>query len=83
VGSGCLAVIAGPCVIESEEHVQFLSRELAGIAAKVGLPFVFKASFDKANRSSLTSYRGPGLKEGLRILDGVRKQGIAVVTDIH
>lgn len=83
VGSGCLAVIAGPCVIESEVHVQFLARELAGIAASLGAPFIFKASFDKANRSSLTSYRGPGLKEGLRILDGVRKQGIAVVTDIH
>ncbi len=74
-----LALIAGPCVIESEEHVQFLAREIARIAG----PFVFKASFDKANRSSAGSYRGPGLKEGVRILAGVRASGIPVLTDIH
>lgn len=74
-----LALIAGPCVIESEEHVHFLSREISRIAG----PFVFKASFDKANRSSLGSYRGPGIDEGLRILAGVRKTGIPVLTDIH
>ena len=74
-----LALIAGPCVIESEEHVHFLARE---IARRVG-PFVFKASFDKANRSSLSSYRGPGLKEGLRIMAGLRKEGYAILTDIH
>jgi 2-dehydro-3-deoxyphosphooctonate aldolase (KDO 8-P synthase) len=74
-----LALIAGPCVIESEEHVLRMAR---GIQDIVG-PFVFKASFDKANRSSLNSYRGPGLAEGLRILDKVRQLGIPVLTDIH
>ncbi len=74
-----MALLAGPCVIESEEHVHFLAGELR----KLGAPFVFKASFDKANRSSVKSYRGPGLKEGVRILKGVRDQGIPVMTDIH
>lgn len=77
-GAG-LALIAGPCVIESEEHVHFLAREIGRIAG----PFVFKASFDKANRTSVSSYRGPGLDEGIRILAGVRKLGIPVLTDIH
>lgn len=74
-----LALIAGPCVIESEEHVRWISarlRELVGT-------YVFKASFDKANRSNISSYRGPGMKEGLRILGEVRKSGIPVLTDIH
>jgi 2-dehydro-3-deoxyphosphooctonate aldolase (KDO 8-P synthase) len=74
-----LALIAGPCVIESEEHVHFLARE---IQKAVG-PFIFKASFDKANRSSVSAYRGPGLKEGLRILKGIRDAGFPVLTDIH
>ena len=79
-GSGqALALIAGPCVIESEEHVHFLAHEIGRIVG----PFVFKASFDKANRSSVNSYRGPGLKEGLRILAGVRQAGYPVLTDIH
>jgi 2-dehydro-3-deoxyphosphooctonate aldolase (KDO 8-P synthase) len=74
-----LALMAGPCVIENEEHVHFLAREINRIAG----PFVFKASFDKANRSSLSSYRGPGLREGLRILAGVKAAGFPIVTDIH
>lgn len=74
-----LALIAGPCVIESEEHVHFLAAEIRKI---VGV-FVFKASFDKANRSSVASYRGPGLEEGVRILAGLRREGYAVLTDIH
>jgi 2-dehydro-3-deoxyphosphooctonate aldolase (KDO 8-P synthase) len=74
-----LGLIAGPCVIESEEHVHFLAKEIRKIAGD----FVFKASFDKANRSSATSYRGPGLKEGLRILKGLREEGFEVLTDIH
>jgi 2-dehydro-3-deoxyphosphooctonate aldolase (KDO 8-P synthase) len=78
-GGGPLALIAGPCVIESEEHVNLLANALA----KLHMPFVFKASFDKANRSSVNSYRGPGIKEGLRILKSVRDRGIAVLTDIH
>ena len=78
-GSNPLALIAGPCVIESEEHVHFLARE---IGRRVGR-FIFKASFDKANRTSLSSYRGPGLREGLRILAGLKAAGFAVLTDIH
>jgi 2-dehydro-3-deoxyphosphooctonate aldolase (KDO 8-P synthase) len=74
-----VALIAGPCVIESEEHVHLLARE---IKRRVG-HFVFKASFDKANRSSVSSYRGPGLKEGLRILAGLKKEGYPVLTDVH
>ena len=74
-----LALIAGPCVIESEEHVHFLAGEIRKIAG----PFIFKASFDKANRSSTASYRGPGLKEGLRILKTVHDAGTPVLTDIH
>lgn len=74
-----LGLIAGPCVIESEEHVFFLAREIRRIAGD----FVFKASFDKANRSSVTSYRGPGIDEGLRILGALRREGFAVLTDIH
>jgi 2-dehydro-3-deoxyphosphooctonate aldolase (KDO 8-P synthase) len=76
---GALALIAGPCVIESEEHVLWIAqriRELAGA-------YVFKASFDKANRSNVNAYRGPGLAEGLRILGEVRTLGIPVLTDIH
>ncbi len=74
-----LALIAGPCVIESEEHVRFLAAEIRKIAG----PFIFKASFDKANRSSGASFRGPGPKEGLRILADLRRAGYAVLTDIH
>jgi 2-dehydro-3-deoxyphosphooctonate aldolase (KDO 8-P synthase) len=74
-GGGPLALIAGPCVIESEQHIQMLSSAIAEIAARLGMPYVFKASFDKANRSSVKSYRGPGMKEGLRILKGVRDRG--------
>jgi len=77
-GAG-LGLIAGPCVIENEEHVHFLAREITRIVG----PFIFKASFDKANRSSVNSYRGPGLKEGLRILKSVSDAGIPVLTDIH
>lgn len=80
---GPLVLIAGPCVIESEQHVHFLASEVSEIAARVGMPYVFKASFDKANRSSVSSYRGPGLTEGLRILKSVRDHGIPVLTDIH
>ena len=74
-----VALIAGPCVIESEKHVLRMAnaiREMVGA-------FVFKASFDKANRSSIKSYRGPGLKEGIKILGKVRNLGIPVLTDIH
>ncbi len=75
-----LVLIAGPCVIESEEHVHKMAR---AIGEAVAGPFVFKASFDKANRTSGGAYRGPGLREGLRILAGVRAAGFPVLTDIH
>lgn len=78
--SATLALIAGPCVIESETHVHFLASRIRDI---VGPDFVFKASFDKANRSSGTSYRGPGIREGLRILQGLKAEGYRVLTDIH
>ena len=79
-GRGCpLVLIAGPCVIESEEHVHFLAGELRRMLGT----FVFKASFDKANRSSGDSWRGPGIAEGLRILAGLRGEGYAVLTDVH
>ncbi len=78
-GGAPLALIAGPCVIESEEHANFLAREIQ----KVEPNFIFKASFDKANRSSNNSYRGPGLTEGLRILKSIRDAGFTVLTDIH
>jgi 2-dehydro-3-deoxyphosphooctonate aldolase (KDO 8-P synthase) len=76
---GSLVWIAGPCVIESDEHVH---RMACGIREALG-DFVFKASFDKANRTSGGSYRGPGLKEGLRILGAVKKEGFSILTDIH
>jgi 2-dehydro-3-deoxyphosphooctonate aldolase (KDO 8-P synthase) len=78
-GGQPLVLIAGPCVIESEEHVHRMARAIGEIAG----PFVFKASFDKANRTSLSGYRGPGLREGLRILAGVKRAGYAILTDIH
>lgn len=72
-------LIAGPCVIESGEHVHFLAARLREIAGD----FVFKASFDKANRSSISAYRGPGIKEGLRILGELKAAGYRILTDIH
>ncbi len=78
-GGRPLVLIAGPCVIESEEHVHLMARAIGEIAG----PFVFKASFDKANRTSLSGSRGPGLREGLRILAGVKQEGYSILTDIH
>ncbi len=85
VGAGePLLLIAGPCVIESAESCLVQAKAVAEIAREAGWPFVFKASFDKANRTSVESYRGPGLEEGLRILAEVRTQvGVPVLTDIH
>jgi 2-dehydro-3-deoxyphosphooctonate aldolase (KDO 8-P synthase) len=83
-GSTPLLLIAGPCVIESEAHAMKIAEAVARIAVDTGVPYVFKASFDKANRSSVKSYRGPGLAEGLRILAKI-KAGVRVpvLTDIH
>ena len=85
VGAGRpLAFIAGPCVVESAEHVLRMARLLAAIARELGFPLVFKASFDKANRSSLSSFRGPGLAEGLAALAEVKRAtGLPVLTDVH
>ena len=85
VGAGApLALVAGPCVIESAEHAMGLARALRDIAAAAGVPLIYKASFDKANRTSLRSFRGPGLDEGLRVLAEVKRAvGTPVLTDIH
>ena len=77
-------VLAGPCVIENREITLATASALAAVAARLGLPLVFKSSFDKANRTSVTSFRGPGLDEGLSILAEVKREtGLPVVTDIH
>ena len=79
-----LFLIAGPCVIESEAHALMMARRLAATAHRLRVPYIFKASFDKANRTSASSYRGPGLKRGLEILAAIRKQvGVPVLTDVH
>jgi 2-dehydro-3-deoxyphosphooctonate aldolase (KDO 8-P synthase) len=79
-----LFLIAGPCVIESREHVLFMAGELKKITSECGVPFVFKASFDKANRTSIKSFRGVGVTEGLGILREVRERvGVPILTDIH
>lgn len=78
-----LVLIAGPCVIESEEHVNRMADAIGAIACAAGFPCVFKASFDKANRTSLKGYRGPGIAEGLGILARLRGRGFSVLTDIH
>jgi 2-dehydro-3-deoxyphosphooctonate aldolase (KDO 8-P synthase) len=79
-----LFLIAGPCVIESEAHACAMAEKIARIAGDCGVPYIFKASYDKANRSSLKSFRGPGLAEGLRILKKIKKDfGLPVLTDIH
>ncbi len=84
LGGRGLILIAGPCVIESPAHVIELGGAIAAIARRVGLPYVFKASFDKANRTSASSFRGPGLTEGLKALQGVKDaHGVPVLTDIH
>jgi 2-dehydro-3-deoxyphosphooctonate aldolase (KDO 8-P synthase) len=84
IGAGPLMLIAGPCVIESETHAVDTAVALRDIARKAGVPFIFKASYDKANRTSTTSYRGPGLAEGLRVLARVRATAnVPILTDIH
>ena len=85
VGGGRpFALIGGPCAIESEKHALTTAERLAAIAADHGVPFVYKSSYDKANRSSLRGYRGPGLREGLRILARVKADiGVPVLSDVH
>ncbi|MGE3889053.1 MAG: 3-deoxy-8-phosphooctulonate synthase, partial [Vicinamibacterales bacterium] len=79
-----LGFVLGPCVIESEAHAIDIGLELSAIARRTGYPVVYKASYDKANRTSLASYRGPGLVEGLRVLAAVKaRTGLPILTDIH
>jgi 2-dehydro-3-deoxyphosphooctonate aldolase (KDO 8-P synthase) len=79
-----LFLIAGPCVIESETHARMMAERVARIAADAGVPYIFKASYDKANRSSIKGFRGPGLKEGLRILAKIKSElHLPILTDIH
>jgi 2-dehydro-3-deoxyphosphooctonate aldolase (KDO 8-P synthase) len=83
-GGPDLFLIAGPCVIESERHARSMAERIARIAADKGVPYIFKSSFDKANRTSITSFRGPGLEEGLRVLGAIaRDLQVPVLTDVH
>ena len=83
-GGSPLVLIAGPCVIESEQHAMDLAGRLAEITRKARVPFIFKASYDKANRTSGRSFRGPGLDEGLRVLAGIKSRlRVPILTDIH
>jgi 2-dehydro-3-deoxyphosphooctonate aldolase (KDO 8-P synthase) len=84
IGGGDLFLIAGPCVIESEELVMKTAEQIARIAASHQVPYIFKSSYDKANRSAVTSYRGMGMDEGLRILQKVKSEiGVPVLSDVH
>src|SRR5436305_5746123 len=84
IGSGDLFLIAGPCVIESEEHALRMAEIIKGVTKALGVPFIFKASYDKANRTSMRSYRGPGIEEGLRILKKIKNElQLPVLTDVH
>ncbi|HEY4880215.1 MAG TPA: 3-deoxy-8-phosphooctulonate synthase [Candidatus Acidoferrales bacterium] len=83
-GDAPLFLIAGPCVIESEAHATSMAEQIGAIAAELGVPYIFKASYDKANRSSGTSFRGPLLEEGLRILGNIKKRtGFPILSDVH
>src|SRR5262245_34308693 len=84
LGGGGLFLIAGPCVIESPRHPAQVAARLKDITQELGIPLIFKASYDKANRSSLGSYRGPGIDRGLEILAEVKQRfGIPILTDVH
>ena len=84
VGTGRLFLIAGPCVIESETHARTMAEAIQRITSDLGIPYIFKASYDKANRTSVKSFRGPGLDEGVRILGRLAKDtGLPVLTDVH
>ena len=83
-GTNPLFLIAGPCVIESETHARMMAERVAGITSDAGVPYIFKASYDKANRSSIKAFRGPGLSEGLRILAKIKSDlKLPILTDIH
>ena len=83
-GAGGLFLLAGPCVIESEDHAIFMAEVIKGVTRSLNFPFIFKASYDKANRTSMRSFRGPGLAEGLRILKKVKNEvHVPILTDVH
>jgi 2-dehydro-3-deoxyphosphooctonate aldolase (KDO 8-P synthase) len=83
-GVSPLFLMAGPCVIESEAHAATMAERLCSVASELNVPLIFKASYDKANRSSVASYRGPGLTQGLRILAHIKKRtGLPILTDVH
>src|SRR5215218_6741242 len=83
-GDGRLSFILGPCVIESSQHAMFMAQEISDICKHVGVGFVYKSSFDKANRSSIDSFRGKGMEFGLEVLEQVKAEiGVPVITDIH
>ena len=84
IGSDTLTILAGPCALESADIARKVAGNLKEICAKLNINYVFKSSFDKANRSSITSYRGPGLEEGLKILSEIKREfNVPIVTDIH
>ena len=84
IGGGDLFLIAGPCVIESEDHAIRMAEIIKGVARSLEFPFIFKASYDKANRTSIRSFRGPGIKEGLRILKKIKDElHLPILTDVH
>lgn len=84
VGRGKLFLIGGPCVIESEQHARMMADAIQRITSDLGVPYIFKASYDKANRTSIKSFRGPGLVEGCRILKAIGEStGLPVLTDVH
>lgn len=85
MGDGApIVLMAGPCVVENEAHATMLAESLVEITTRVGIPFIFKASYDKANRTSVRSYRGPGITEGLRVLAAIKARfGVPIITDIH
>ena len=83
-GGAPLALIAGPCVIESDAHASMIAESLSKIASRCGVALIFKASYDKANRTSLKSFRGPGIEEGLKVLSRIKRRlGVPILTDIH
>ncbi|HKQ06711.1 MAG TPA: 3-deoxy-8-phosphooctulonate synthase [Blastocatellia bacterium] len=84
LGGGELFLIAGPCVVESEAHALKMASAISRITRQLGVPYIFKASYDKANRTSATAHRGPGIEEGLRVLGRIRSEfGLPVLTDVH
>lgn len=83
-GSNPLFLIAGPCVIESETHALLMAERLSALARGLGIPYIFKTSYDKANRTSIHSYRGPGLEAGMKILAKIKREtGVPILTDVH